>query len=158
MYVVDIKLAGKKQNIDPMWKVLNKEVDLGEPTSFLGHVHLGCTQRQCEISKDVVDNYRAMFESRISAGETKKLPFSENFCISSWSCDMEGHARKCVELYCELAKATQQLYKVSTPRIDDHHFKDEEPKSVGELSKVCSQIVLKCLYLARIGRLIFYGQ
>ena len=25
----DIKLAGKKQNIDPMWKVLNKEVDLG---------------------------------------------------------------------------------------------------------------------------------
>ena len=32
MYVDDIKLAGKKQNIDPMWKVLNKEVDLGEPT------------------------------------------------------------------------------------------------------------------------------
>ena len=25
-------------------------------------------------------------------------------------------------------------------------------KSVGELSQVCSQIVLKCLYLARIGR------
>ena len=25
-------------------------------------------------------------------------------------------------------------------------------KSVGELSHVCSQIVLKCLYLARIGR------
>ena len=25
-------------------------------------------------------------------------------------------------------------------------------KSVGELSKVCSQIVLKCLYLPRIGR------
>ena len=30
-----MKLAGKKQNLDPMWKVLNKEVDLGEPTSFL---------------------------------------------------------------------------------------------------------------------------
>ena len=66
------KLAGKKQNIDPMWKVLNKEVDLGEPTSFLDHVYLGCTQRQCEISKDIVDNYRAMFESRISAGRTEK--------------------------------------------------------------------------------------
>ena len=47
---------------------------------------------------------------------------------------------------------TQQLYKVSTPCIDDHHFKKVELKSVGELSKVCSQIVLKCLYLARIGR------
>ena len=28
------ELAGKKQNIDPMWKVLNKEADLGEATSF----------------------------------------------------------------------------------------------------------------------------
>ena len=43
--VDDIKLAGKKQNTNPMWKELNKEVDLGEPTSFLDHVHLGCTQR-----------------------------------------------------------------------------------------------------------------
>ena len=64
MYVDDIKLAGKKQNLDPMWKLLNKEVDLGEPTSFLDHEYLGCTQRQCEISKDIVDNYRTMFESR----------------------------------------------------------------------------------------------
>ena len=66
--VDDIKLAGNKQNIDPMWKVLNKEVELGEPTSFLDHENLGCTQRQCEINKDIVDNYRTMFESRISAG------------------------------------------------------------------------------------------
>ena len=68
VYVDAIKLAGKKQNLDSMWKVLNKEVALGEPTSFLHHVHLGCTQRQCEMSKDIVDNYRTMFESRISAG------------------------------------------------------------------------------------------
>ena len=154
VYVDDIKLAGKKQNIDPMWKVLEKEVDLGEPTSFLDHVYLECTQRQCEISKDIVDNYRAMFESRISAGATEKLPYSDNFRISSWSLNMEGHVKKCVERYCELAnKTTQQLYKVSTPCIDDHHFKEEELKSAGELSKVCFQIVLKCLYLARIGRL-----
>ena len=36
VYVDDTKLAGKMQNIVPMWKVLNKEVDLGEPISFLG--------------------------------------------------------------------------------------------------------------------------
>ena len=41
MYVDDIKLAGKKQNLDPMWKVLNTEVDLGEPTSFLDHENPG---------------------------------------------------------------------------------------------------------------------
>ena len=32
---------------------------------------MGCTQRQCEISKDIVDNYRTMFESRTSAGATE---------------------------------------------------------------------------------------
>ena len=86
-----------------------------------------------------------MFESRISAGATEKLPCSENLCISSWSYEKEGHAKKCVARYCELAnKTTQQLYKVSTPCTDDHHFKEEELKSVGELSNVCSQIVLKC--------------
>ena len=57
------------------------------------------------------------------------------------------------ERYCELAnKKTEQLSKVSTPCLDDHHFKKEELESVGELSKVCSQIVSKCLYLARLGR------
>ena len=94
--VDDIKLAGKKQKLDPMWKLLNKEVDLGEPTSFLDRVYLGCTQRQCEISKDIVDNYRTMFVSKISAGATEKLPRWRNLCISSWSYDMEGHAKKCV--------------------------------------------------------------
>ena len=103
VYVDDIKLAGKKQNLDPMWKLLIKEVDLGEPTSFLDHVYLGCTQRQCQISKDIVDNYRTMFESRISAGRVAKLPFPQNLRISSWSYDMEGHAKKRVERYCELA-------------------------------------------------------
>ena len=109
-------------------------------------------KENAKISKDIVDNYRTMFDSRIS-GRLDKLPFSQNLRISSWSYDMAGHAKKCVERYCELAnKTTQQLYKVSTPCIDDHHFKEEETKSVGELSNTCSQIVLKCFYLARIGQ------
>ena len=63
-----------------------------------------------------------------------------------------GHAKKCVERYCEFTnKTTEQLYKVATPCLDDHHSK-EENGSVGELSTVCSQIVLKYLFLARIGR------
>ena len=130
-----------------------QELDLGEPTSFLDHVYLGCTRRQRAISKDIVDNCRTMFESRISAEGTEKLPFSENLRNSSRSYEMEGHAKKCVERYFELAnKTTQQLYNVSTQRIDDPHFKEEELKLVGDLSKVCSQTVLRCLYLARIGR------
>ena len=70
-----------------------------------------------------------------------------------WSYDMEGHAQKCDDRCCELAnKKVEQLYKVSSPCLDDHQFKEEEMKSVGELSKGCSQIVLKCWNLARIGR------
>ena len=94
-----------------------------------------------------------MFESRISARAKEKLPSSgrPNANISSWSYDMEGHAKKCTERYCELAnKTTQQLYKARTPCLDDHQIKEEELGSVGELSKVCSQNVLKWLCLARI--------
>ena len=66
---------------------------------------------------------------------------------------MEGHANKCVERYCALANKTiDQLYEVSTPCMDDDQFKEEELKSVREVSDVCSQIVLKRLHLARIGR------
>ena len=135
-----------------------KDVDLGEPTSFLDHVYLGRTQRECQISKDIVANYRDMFESWIFAGAKEKLPTRASVKLGaetpySWSFDMEGHAKKCVERSCELAKiSTQQLYKDATPCMDDHHFK-EENESVGELSAVCLQDVLKCLYLARIGRL-----
>ena len=49
-----------------------KDVDLGEPTSFLDHVYLGCTQRECQTSKDIVYNKRSMFESRISVRAAKK--------------------------------------------------------------------------------------
>ena len=52
-------------------KYWTKKLIWGEPTSFLDHVYLVCTQRQCETSKDIVDNYRTMFESRISAGESR---------------------------------------------------------------------------------------
>ena len=130
-------------------------------SQHLSSIFPGCTQRQCEISKDIVANYRTMFESRISAGATEKIPCSENLSISSWSYDMEGHAKKCEDRYCELANKTiQQLYKVSTPCIDDHHFKEEELKSVGELSKVCSQFVFfrnACTWHV-FDDPIFYGQ
>ena len=101
-----------------------------------------------------------MFESRISEGATEKLPCSENLRVSSWSYDMEGYAKKCVERYCELTnKTTQQLCTVSTPCIDDHHFKEEELKSVGRIAKSilsnCSEM-LKTWHV--LEDLICYGQ
>ena len=46
----------KKQNINPTWKILRTDVDLREATSFLDHVYLGCTQRECQISNTIMDN------------------------------------------------------------------------------------------------------
>ena len=86
-----------------------KDVDLGEPTSLLDQVHLGCTQRESQTSKDIVDNYR-------------------NICIFEKLSKSQRHAL------------------MTTKR------KKKKMGSVGDLSTVCSQIVLKCLYLARIGR------
>ena len=52
------------------------------------------TQRQCQMSKDIVDNDRTMFESRISAVGAEKLPFPQNPRISSWSYDMDGSCKE----------------------------------------------------------------
>ena len=113
MFVDDVKMAGRTENMKPTWKIWMKGVDLEEPTSFLDHMYLGCTQRDCTISNDIVINCRDIFESRISAGAKEKLPTRASGkpdaeIISSWLHDMEGHAKKCVERYCELANKTTQ--------------------------------------------------
>ena len=41
---------------------------------------------------------------------------------------------------------TEQLYIVATPCMDNYQFKEEENGSIGDLSTICSQIVLKCLF------------
>ena len=54
-FLDDIRIAEQKQNINQMWKVLKQGVDFGRRTSFFDHVHLRCTLRQCDISKNIVD-------------------------------------------------------------------------------------------------------
>ena len=90
-----------------------------------------------------MDNYRDMFESRMSAGGIEKILIQRNLKQTFPQGPMTWKVMKCVERYCELAR----LHVLTTI-----NSKEEEIGSVGELSKVCSQIVLKCLYLARIGR------
>ena len=148
------KICWKETNHWSDVKVKNKEDDLGETTSSLDHQNLGCTQRQCEISKDIVDNYRTMFDSRISAERTEKLQYSEKLVVvpsdpMTWRVMPRNVWNDIVSWQ---TRRLNNSAKLSTPCIDDHHFIEEELKSVGELSTVSSQIVLKYLYLTRIGR------
>ena len=106
VYVDDIKFAGKKRNINPMWKVLNKEVDLGQPTSFLDHVYLGCTP--CEeytltrhffsylhtcftvshvtLAQGVVRVISSMFHVVVRSDLSSTLHFAPSQSLSSTSC------------------------------------------------------------------------
>ena len=101
-------------------------------------MYLGCTQRECKPNEIIekLPGWAKPHEKQLRGPETWK--------------DM---LKKCVGRYCELAnKKTEQFYAVPSPCLNDHHFKEEELESVGEVSKVCSQLFFKCLYLARIGR------
>ena len=124
-------------------------VDLDEPTKFLDRVHVGCTQRQCKPNEIII-----MFEPRTSNGATEKLLGCEkpHAKTVAWSYDMEGHAQKCVEKILRTGKQKDGATVRSLKSLDDHRFKKEELGSIGKLTKVCSQIVLKCMYLARVGR------
>ena len=67
----------------------------------------------------------------------------------AWSYDMEGHARKCVERYRELANnKVEQLYKVSSPCLDDQQFKQEELESVGS---IITSMLTNCLLMSVLG-------
>ena len=105
VYVDDIRIAGKKQNLAPMWKrLMKKNVDIDEPTSFLDHVYSGCTQRACEpneghhwtIHKNVRITYFCWSNREITG-------MAKNLTHKPWRgpYDMEVHAQKCVERYCE---------------------------------------------------------
>ena len=93
-------MAGKKQNMAQIWKTFMKLVELDEPTSFLNHVYLGCSQHECKSNEIIVDEHRKIFESRISAGATEQLPGWEKSHAKTveWSCDMEGHAKNCFQI------------------------------------------------------------
>ena len=112
VYLDEMKFAGKKQNSRSYAEEMDEtRCDLGEPTSFLDHVYLGCTQRAWKPDDSVVDENRKMFESWIY------------ICQSDWkvawlreiACEHDRlvlwHGRTCVQRYCEMANKTmEQLY------------------------------------------------
>ena len=151
-----------KENIDPMWKTLMKDVDLRGPTSFLDNFYLGLHSKRMSNKQRYCRQLQKQVWIQNLCWSDKSYPTLRNLtqtCLhgpTTWKV-MQRNTWKDIanwlERHCELAnKTTQQLYKVSTPCIDDHQFKEEEMGPVGELSKVCVQTVLKWLLLARVGR------
>ena len=86
------------------WNSL-KNVDLDEPTYFISWSRFfwDVLNVNANWMKSFFEEYTKMFESRISAGATDKLPWwaKPHAKTVARSCDMEGHDRKCVERYRE---------------------------------------------------------
>ena len=154
VYVDDMKLGGKKQNIDPMWKVLNKEVYLGEPTSFLGSCLLGLhsktmwnKQRYCgQLQNHVwITNFRAR------NWKTSTLWEFSYFFMVLW------YGRSCEEMCGLILWVSKQDDSSTLQRINSMRWWPSFPRRKKKLNRleICHKYVLKlfwnCLHLARIG-------
>ena len=138
-HVDDIKMAGQKQDMAPMWKTWMKNVDLMEPTSFLDYVYLGCTQRECKTKRE---NYWTIQQDvwiTFFRVEQLKLTRVGKTSHKDW-CLVLRHGRTSSNM--RWAILLTGMYNVSGLCLDDHHFKEEELESVGSFSQVCSQSVL----------------
>ena len=61
VYVDDLKMAGPKANLSPMWKEIGKHINLDPPTSFDKSVYLGCCQYDCPPTADKVQSQMTFF-------------------------------------------------------------------------------------------------
>ena len=138
VYVDDIKLAGKKQNINTMWKVLNKEVDLGEPTSFVDHI------KDAKILWTVTEPClnREFPRSELKNSHTPRIFVFLHGLLwlvmqrSVWNDIVSWRTRR---------RNNSTKYRLLA-------LMTIISKKVGELSQVCSSILLKCFFVPRIGR------
>ena len=119
-------MAGKKQNLDPV-ETTQQRSRFGRTNIFLGSCILGMHSTTMPTKQRYCGQLQNHVRIENFRGESRKTAIPSKSSYFFMVFDMEGHAKKYVERYMCM-------------------------KSVGDLSQVCSQIVLKCLYLARIGR------
>ena len=139
----------------PMWKTLMKDVLLDEPASFLDHVYFGCTPRECEPNEGIVErkktcsNHVLLLEPPKTIPEWDKKSKSKN---NSMVLRLGGTHRRMrgeiLRIGKQEGRAMKQRFRVLAWIIITS--KKKELESVGELSEVRSQIVLKTCFWARI--------
>ena len=144
--------GGKKQNIDPLWKVLIDErrwfgrTNNVWPCLFFGMYSTRKSNKQRHCGK--FQNHGWI---QNLAGATEKLPFSEKLGAntSSWSCDMEGHAKKFVENI-----ANWQTEQLNNYTKSQHHAPttSNPSKKKWDLSENCQRFARTLFWNACICR------
>ena len=148
------------------WKETEYRSDLDNPHEktliwenqhrFLDHVYLGCTQRECQISKDIVDNYTRKIRIqdfcqgyrkivRNKKPQRNLIPKQYLHGLMIW----KVMQKKCVERYCELAnKTTQQLYKVANTM---HGWPSIERRGKWVHLENCISLLANCSQMSVFG-------
>ena len=124
-----------------------KQVELGEPTSFLDHVYLVCTQRRCEIGKDTFGNKRTMFESRISARATEKITMlgkSAHLFVVLW------HGSSCQEMCGTILGVGKQDDSTTLQSINSMHWRPsfQRRRRIEIRGRFCQKYALKLFWNA----------
>ena len=151
MYVDDVKLAGNTENIEPTWTILMEDV-------HLENQHIGVALIESVKLVTTLWQTAEMCSNPGFRPEQKKNNRPE----------LQGHLmpkrylhspmtwkvmQRSVERYCELAnKTTQQFSKSQRHALTTINPKKKKWDRLENCEKLCSQIVLKCLDFARIGK------
>ena len=127
IYVDDFKMAGKAENIKPMWEQIGKHIELEAATPFHESNYLGCQQydvqpdlkllaRKKQLLDDILRRKSEQIDQNSNALDAKDLdkivgqreatPAGQH-AVKSYVYDMHGHAEASVERYIELAAPLQ---------------------------------------------------
>ena len=142
VFVDDITFAGKKQNLDPMWKKWMKHVDLGEPTSFLDHVYLGCTQCECKPDESSLTNTERCSNRNSLPEQLKSCLVVRNRMRKRSLGLMTWEDKKCVERYCETANNKRSNNCIRSP----HHVLttiNSKTRRIANGGSICQRSALK---------------
>ena len=124
VYVDDIKIAGKTQNSALVWKKLMKKCERWRTYIISSWPRLlGMHSTWMQTKWKIIEQFSKMFESRISAGATEKLPVVWNTSRKN-SREVLRHGRTCSKMRWEILRVgkqkVEQLYKVSSPCLYDY--------------------------------------
>ena len=139
--------------------LLNKEVDLGEPTSFLDHANLGCTQRQCEISKNIVDNTEPCLNPEFPQEQLKNYS-ARKICVSFV---VLRHGGSCQEMCGTILWVGKQDDSATLQSIISMHWSPSFQRWKIEIrGRIVKSMLSNCSENACIWHelddLLFYGQ
>ena len=78
-----------------MWDKWMKQVDIGQSTSLLDLIYVGCTQRECKPILKLIQEKKDLLESLIPTCTIKQVPDWERSHVNTMTffCDMVGHEK-----------------------------------------------------------------